>query len=81
MFKFSVRPRKYKDQLDAIYNCLEVAHGNGRTLRREENPNGKLELLAWAYDEIVRLRLVADEKVKRRHLIAAALEVGTPRAE
>ena len=69
MANFSIKPRRYNDRLDAIWAFLDSAQDKGRVVDLDRNPNGKLEMLAWAHDEIIRLRqLVEEKKVERSRI-------------
>ena len=72
MPNFLIRPKKYHDRLDAVHAFLVAAQERGRVVNLEGNPNGKLEMLAWCYDEIIRLREVSGEKQPRRKRITLA---------
>lgn len=66
MPNFLVRPRVYHDQLDALYAYLKKQQEAGRSFDITRNPNGKLEMIVWAYDEILRLRGLAGEHAQAR---------------
>ena len=59
--KFVIRPRRYRDPLDAINDALEHARAKGVVIDVGLNPNGKYSLLVWARNEIIRLREKAGE--------------------
>jgi hypothetical protein len=67
---FAIRPRRYHDQLDAIWACLDAAKDKGRVISPERNPNGKLEMLVWAHNEIIRLRKLVGEPAPDHQPIA-----------
>lgn len=56
MPNFAIRPRRYRDRLDAIKDVLHHAQAGGKVIDVGLNPNSKYSLLVWAYDEIIRLR-------------------------
>ena len=72
--KYAIRPRRYADQLDAIFDALKKWHDGaerrGEIIDIGRNPNGKYELLTWSFNEIVRLREKCGEVPKpRKHKI------------
>jgi len=56
MPRFAIKPRRWHDMLDAIMDKIENYERDGHALDIGKNPNGRMELLAWAHMEITRLR-------------------------
>ena len=73
---FAIRPRRYADQIDAIFDVLKAAEDKGVELDVGKNPNSRYSLLAWSYAEITRLREKCGEKpVERFHRIVPGRRV------
>lgn len=78
--KFAIRPRRYADKLDAIWDILSDAQDKGIEIDIARNPNGKLSLLAWCHMEITRLREKAGEAapVRKTKIITGPRPVAEP---
>lgn len=61
MPRFAINPRRYYDQNEAIADKVRAYLEAGHALDIGRNPNGKMELLAWANMEIERLRKICGE--------------------
>lgn len=79
--KFAIRPRRYHDQQEAIADKLRVYQEKGHVIDIGLNPQGKMELLAWAWAEIERLRTKCGEEkiVKRSKVVVGPRPAGESR--
>lgn len=80
MSRFAIRPRRWYDRLDAIEDKLLNYLEKGGVIDQGANPNGKQELLQWAFEEITRLREKCGEAkpAKPSKLIPGPRPVATP---